>query len=52
MSQWLEELELEGRYVKLVSLSEAHRDALVEASNDGELWKLWFTSVPSEVCGS
>jgi RimJ/RimL family protein N-acetyltransferase len=27
-------------------LSQAHRDGLVEAVQDGELWKLWYTSVP------
>lgn len=48
MSQWLREVELEGQFVKLVSLSTEHKDALIEASNDGNLWKLWFTGVPSE----
>lgn len=28
-------------------LSHDHHDALVEATRDGELWKLWYTSVPS-----
>lgn len=44
---WLKEVELESQNVKLVPLSELHADALVEAATDGELWKLWFTSVPS-----
>ncbi len=44
---WLKDVELESQKVKLVPLSELHTDALVEAATDGELWKLWFTSVPS-----
>jgi RimJ/RimL family protein N-acetyltransferase len=44
---WLEDVELESQKVKLVPLSELHADALVKAATDGELWKLWFTSVPS-----
>lgn len=39
---------LEGKFIKLVPLTPAHRDALVNAAADGELWKLWFTSVPNE----
>lgn len=31
----------------LLPMTEAHREALIEAASDGELWKLWFTSVPS-----
>lgn len=28
-------------------LTKAHAEPLVEAAKDGELWNLWFTSVPS-----
>lgn len=38
---------LKGKNLSLVPLSEAHHDDLVEATQDGELWKLWFTFVPS-----
>jgi len=31
----------------LESLRPEHHDALVEAARDGELWKLWYTSVPT-----
>ncbi|MEQ9414228.1 MAG: GNAT family N-acetyltransferase, partial [Cyclobacteriaceae bacterium] len=48
MSKWLNEIELEGSLVKLVPLRKEHRDELLKASADGELWKLWYTSVPSE----
>ncbi len=43
---WLEPITLTGRYVKLVPLSQAHRDDLIEAVRDGELWKLWYTFIP------
>jgi RimJ/RimL family protein N-acetyltransferase len=37
---------LDGRFVTLEPLSPEHHDGLVAAANDGELWKLWYTSVP------
>jgi RimJ/RimL family protein N-acetyltransferase len=37
---------LEGRGIRLEPLSLGHRDALAAAAGDGELWNLWFTSVP------
>ena len=47
MKDWLEEIELTGKKVKLVPLRATHKQALIEAAGDGELWKLWYTSVPS-----
>ncbi|MGO4711333.1 GNAT family N-acetyltransferase [Bradyrhizobium sp. 2TAF24] len=44
---WLEPLTLTGRHGRLEPLSQAHHDGLVEAVNDGELWNLWYTSIPS-----
>ncbi|MDJ0455719.1 GNAT family protein [Pseudarthrobacter phenanthrenivorans] len=44
---FLEPLTLTGRYVILEPLAEEHHDGLVEAARDGELWTLWYTSVPS-----
>lgn len=38
---------LNGRYASLVPLSASHHDALCTATRDGELWKLWYTSIPS-----
>lgn len=38
---------LPGRYVRLVPLAREHAPALCEAVRDGELWRLWYTSVPS-----
>ncbi|WP_223096869.1 GNAT family N-acetyltransferase [Vibrio sp. SCSIO 43132] len=45
---WLNDVELDSMTIKLVPLSEAHLSELVLAATDGELWKLWFTSVPSK----
>jgi len=42
-----EPLTLTGRHAHLVPLSHTHHDDLVEAVKDGELWKLWYTAVPS-----
>jgi N-acetyltransferase len=40
-------ITLEGFGVRLEPLARDHHDGLVGAASDGELWKLWFTSVPS-----
>ena len=37
---------LEGHGVRLEPLSADHRNGLAAAATDGELWKLWYTSVP------
>lgn len=47
MNKWLNEIELVGDVVKLIPLKSEHKDALIEAASDGELWNIWFTSVPS-----
>ena len=39
-------LERDG--IRLEPLSPEHYDGLVSAAADGELWKLWFTSVPDQ----
>jgi RimJ/RimL family protein N-acetyltransferase len=46
---WLQPTTLRGSYATLEPLSEKHLDDLVEAVNDGELWKLWYTSIPEPV---
>lgn len=40
-------MTLKGHRARLVPLSLDHHDALVEAVCDGELWKLWYTAIPS-----
>ncbi|MDR5802439.1 GNAT family N-acetyltransferase [Caballeronia sp. LZ001] len=47
MSRWIEPVTLEGEHVKLVPLTVEHEAALTVAASDGELWKLWYTFVPS-----
>lgn len=40
---------LNGRYVSLIPLSLDHHDELITAACDGDLWNLWYTSVPEPV---
>jgi RimJ/RimL family protein N-acetyltransferase len=44
---WLEPVTLVGAYARLEPLSQNHRDDLVTAVQDGELWKLWYTAIPA-----
>jgi N-acetyltransferase len=37
---------LEGHGVRLEPMNASHAPALVAAATDGQLWELWFTSVP------
>jgi RimJ/RimL family protein N-acetyltransferase len=41
------DLSLKGRHVILVPLGHDHAGALSEASAEGELHKLWYTTIPS-----
>ena len=47
MSRWIEPVGLKGEHVVLEPLEQTHASELIDAAKDGELWKLWFTSVPS-----
>ena len=42
-----DDIELVGKFATLEPLSESHHQDLVAAVNDGELWKLTCTRVPS-----
>jgi N-acetyltransferase len=44
---WPEPLELRGKHALLRPLTRQHHDGLVDAARDGELWQLWYTSIPS-----
>jgi N-acetyltransferase len=44
---FIEPVTLRGRHATLEPLASEHHDALVAAASDGQLWKLWYTSVPS-----
>ena len=39
-------VQLEGYGIRLEPLTDSHRQGLTAAASDGQLWKLWFTSVP------
>jgi RimJ/RimL family protein N-acetyltransferase len=44
--KWLEPITFRGTHATLQPLSHEHHDDLVEAVEDGELWKPWYTFVP------
>ncbi len=44
---WLAPVELSGAHCALRPLAADHHDGLVEAANDGDLSKLWYTAIPS-----
>jgi RimJ/RimL family protein N-acetyltransferase len=44
---WPDPIMLSGRHVRLEPLSPDHAVALADAVCDGELWKLWYTSIPA-----
>jgi RimJ/RimL family protein N-acetyltransferase len=44
---WIKPVTLEGRHVRLAPLALHHEAALQRAVADGELWKLWYTSIPA-----
>ena len=44
---WLSSVTLSGPHAQLEPLSRDHKDGLIEAVKDGELWKLWYTSIPA-----
>ena len=43
---WPEPVSLKGEHVRLEPLAQDHRAGLSEAVKDGELWRLWYTSIP------
>lgn len=47
MMSWIEPITLKGEHASLELLNYQHHDDLVEATKDGELWKKWYTFVPS-----
>jgi len=44
---WPAPVELRGRDAVLRPLARDHEAALIEATRDGELWRLWYTAVPT-----
>jgi N-acetyltransferase len=47
MSRWIEPVTLTGEHVSLEPLRIEHADALAAAAADGELYRLWYTTVPA-----
>jgi RimJ/RimL family protein N-acetyltransferase len=45
--RWIEPVTLLGSHVVLEPLSLEHLNGMIAAVRDGELWKLWFTSIPA-----
>lgn len=44
---WLEPITLSGASVRLEPLDHRHCSDLIEAVQDGEIWRLWYTSIPA-----
>jgi RimJ/RimL family protein N-acetyltransferase len=44
---WPDPVTLSGPHATLRPLEAAHHDGLCAATRDGELWRLWYTAVPS-----
>ena len=47
MPPFIEPVTLRGKHATIEPLDATHEDALKRAAADGELWKLWYTSVAS-----
>jgi len=47
MTAFADPITLSGRHAALEPLALEHQDGLAEAVRDGDLWKLWYTAVPS-----
>jgi len=44
---FVEPVTLAGRHVRIEPLAREHEPGIRAAAADGELWRLWYTSVPS-----
>jgi RimJ/RimL family protein N-acetyltransferase len=44
---WPQPVKLSGPHATLLPLSHDHLEDLIAAARDGELWKLWYTAVPT-----
>ena len=44
---WPQPIALQGTLATLEPLAQSHHDDLVEAVRDGELWQLWYTTIPT-----
>ena len=46
-ANWIQPIRLMGKYATLNPLTLEHEHGLKEAVQDGQLWHLWYTSIPS-----
>ena len=46
-TSFTQSIELHGQHVTLVPLSLKHHNDLVDAVKDGELWRHWYTFIPT-----
>ncbi len=44
---WLQPVTLKGEHASLEPLAQHHRDGLIDAVKDGDLWTLWYTAIPA-----
>ncbi|MDH2349481.1 GNAT family protein [Bradyrhizobium sp. SSUT112] len=44
---WPDPITLRGQHARLEPLSQQHREGLVEAVKDGELYTIWYTAIPT-----
>ena len=44
---WPDPVTLTSEYARLEPLSQGHCAALTDAVRDGELWRLWYTTIPA-----
>ena len=44
---WPTPVMLTGSHARLLPLANEHESALADAARDGELWKLWYTAIPT-----
>lgn len=44
---WPAPVTLRGEHVRVEPLASAHEAGLIDAVRDGELWRLWYTFVPT-----
>jgi N-acetyltransferase len=47
LAPWPDALTLKGGFARLEPLSHDHCAGLIDATKDGELWRLWYTTVPA-----
>ena len=47
LSPFTQTVHLKGQHAELAPLNSSHHDDLVEAVKDGELWRHWYTAIPT-----